>query len=237
VGLGFNIIGGEEEVGIFISVISKEGVAADNGQLRVGDLILEVNGQDMENWSHETAAQALKTAGEEVTLKVVYKPKEFEEFYRRMNIIPEPEIKQLYVRALFSYDSSTDADRPGDGISFSQGDILHILNGSDEEWWQAALVGPTADDGSPALIPSKTRLERRARANSKTVKFGDNENEKRNSSVSSKLRSSFKLKKLGFGKRNSNPVAPGPAGAEQDEPVTDDEGMAFYEPVTLKKRK
>lgn len=42
VGLGFNIIGGEEEVGIFISVISKEGVAADNGQLRVGDMILEV---------------------------------------------------------------------------------------------------------------------------------------------------------------------------------------------------
>ena len=42
VGLGFNIIGGEEEVGIFISVISKEGVAAENGQLRVGDMILEV---------------------------------------------------------------------------------------------------------------------------------------------------------------------------------------------------
>ena len=43
VGLGFNIIGGEEEVGIFVSVISKEGVAAENGQLKVGDMILEVN--------------------------------------------------------------------------------------------------------------------------------------------------------------------------------------------------
>ncbi|XP_019857331.1 PREDICTED: disks large homolog 4-like isoform X1 [Amphimedon queenslandica] len=98
VGLGFNIIGGEEEVGIFISVISKEGVAADNGQLRVGDMILEVNGQNLETWSHETAAQALKTAGETVTLKVVYKPDEFEEFYRKMNIRPDQDVKTLYVR-------------------------------------------------------------------------------------------------------------------------------------------
>ena len=72
--LGFNIIGGEEEVGIFISVISPEGAAADNGELKVGDMILEVNGEDINGWSHETAAQALKTAGDVVTLKVVYKP-------------------------------------------------------------------------------------------------------------------------------------------------------------------
>uniref|UniRef100_A0A1X7T6U7 PDZ domain-containing protein n=1 Tax=Amphimedon queenslandica TaxID=400682 RepID=A0A1X7T6U7_AMPQE len=102
VGLGFNIIGGEEEVGIFISVISKEGVAADNGQLRVGDMILEVNGQNLETWSHETAAQALKTAGETVTLKVVYKPDEFEEFYRKMNIRPDQDVKTLYVSFIIS---------------------------------------------------------------------------------------------------------------------------------------
>ena len=43
-----------------------------------GSLLLprrqQVNGQNLETWSHETAAQALKTAGETVTLKVVYKP-------------------------------------------------------------------------------------------------------------------------------------------------------------------
>lgn len=73
-GLGFNIIGGEEEVGIFVSVISPEGAAADNGELKVGDMILQVNGEDIHGWSHETAAQALKTAGDVVTVKVVYKP-------------------------------------------------------------------------------------------------------------------------------------------------------------------
>ena len=55
-------------------MISPEGAAADNGELKVGDMILQVNGEDINGWSHETAAQALKTAGNVVTLKVVYKP-------------------------------------------------------------------------------------------------------------------------------------------------------------------
>ena len=48
-------------------------------------------------------------------------------------------------------------DRPGEAVTFQQGDILHVLNGSDEEWWQAALVGPSAEDGVQGLIPSKQR--------------------------------------------------------------------------------
>ena len=35
----------------------------------------KVNGQNLERWSHDTAAHALKNAGDTVTLKVVYKPK------------------------------------------------------------------------------------------------------------------------------------------------------------------
>ncbi|XP_019850037.1 PREDICTED: disks large homolog 2-like [Amphimedon queenslandica] len=88
-GLGFNIIGGEEGVGIFISVISKEGVAARNGQLRVGDMILEVNGNNLEMWSHDIVAQVLKGARDTITLKVVYKPDEFENFCRKMDIKPK----------------------------------------------------------------------------------------------------------------------------------------------------
>lgn len=59
---------------------------------------------------------------------------------------------------MFSYDATSDADRPGEGLPFNQGDIIHILNGSDEEWWSAALVGPTAEDGQQGLIPSKRRF-------------------------------------------------------------------------------
>ena len=62
-----------------------------------------------------------------------------------------------WCRALFDHDSSADEDCPSLGLSFKHGDILHILNGSDEEWWQAALVGNHADDGPQGIIPSKKR--------------------------------------------------------------------------------
>lgn len=58
-------------------------------------------------------------------------------------------------RALYDYDSTTDDDCPSHGLSFKHGDILHVLNGSDEEWWQAALVGNHAEDGPQGIIPSK----------------------------------------------------------------------------------
>lgn len=57
-----------------------------------------------------------------------------------------------------------------------------------------------------------------------------------NSSMSSKLRNSFKLKKLGFGKRNSSPSQPSASTADSDEPL-DEEPIPTYEPVSLKKRK
>ena len=84
---------------------------------------------------------------------------EFQAFYDRIMDLrqsPSP-IRQLYVRAMFDYDSNKEADRPGEGISFHHGDILHVINGSDEEWWQACLVGSHAEDGPQGLIPSKRR--------------------------------------------------------------------------------
>ena len=64
-------------------------------------------------------------------------------------------------RALFDYDSTKDDDRPTAGLTFKHGDILHILNGNNDEWWQAALVGNHADDGPQGLIPSKKRCVKR----------------------------------------------------------------------------
>merc|ERR1719512_443975 len=62
-GLGFNIVGGEDGEGIFISFILA-GVPADqSGQIRRGDQILSVNGVELSNATHEAAAQALKGAG------------------------------------------------------------------------------------------------------------------------------------------------------------------------------
>ena len=89
-------------------------------------------------------------------------------------------IHTLTTRALFDYDANKETGCPGEGVSFKHGDILHVHNGSDEEWWQASLVGPLADDGPQGLIPSKQRVERRSRAGTKSVKFtrGEGETEK-----------------------------------------------------------
>lgn len=59
-GLGFNIVGGEDGEGIFISFILAGGPADLCGELRRGDQIISVNGVNLRNATHEEAAQALK---------------------------------------------------------------------------------------------------------------------------------------------------------------------------------
>lgn len=59
-GLGFNIVGGEDGEGIFVSFILAGGPADLSGELRRGDQILSVNGVNLRTATHEEAAQALK---------------------------------------------------------------------------------------------------------------------------------------------------------------------------------
>uniref|UniRef100_A0A3B3QH89 PDZ domain-containing protein n=1 Tax=Paramormyrops kingsleyae TaxID=1676925 RepID=A0A3B3QH89_9TELE len=73
-GLGFNIVGGEDGEGIFISFILAGGPADLSGELRKGDQILSVNGVDLRHATHEQAAAALKNAGQTVTIIAQYRP-------------------------------------------------------------------------------------------------------------------------------------------------------------------
>lgn len=61
-GLGFNIVGGEDGEGIFVSFILAGGPADQSGELRRGDQILSVNGVNLRSATHEEAAQALKVS-------------------------------------------------------------------------------------------------------------------------------------------------------------------------------
>ncbi|PWA18748.1 hypothetical protein CCH79_00005644 [Gambusia affinis] len=81
------------------------------------------------------------------------------------------EKRSLYVRALFDYDRARDSCLPSQGLSFSYGDILHVINASDDEWWQARLVTPHGESEQIGVIPSKKRVEKKERARLKTVKF------------------------------------------------------------------
>ncbi|KAJ8347616.1 hypothetical protein SKAU_G00262050 [Synaphobranchus kaupii] len=201
-GLGFNIVGGEDGEGIFVSFILAGGPADLSGELRRGDQILSVNGIDLRGSTHEQAAAALKGAGQTVTIIAQYRPEELALCSPRRAPPPAPEYgrfeakihdlreqmmnhsmssgsgslrtnqkRSLYVRALFDYEKAKDSGLPSQGLSFRYGDILHVTNASDDEWWQARRVTPDGDSEEMGVIPSKRRVERKERARLKTVKF------------------------------------------------------------------
>ncbi|XP_016345829.1 disks large homolog 2 isoform X24 [Sinocyclocheilus anshuiensis] len=201
-GLGFNIVGGEDGEGIFVSFILAGGPADLSGELRRGDQILSVNGIDLRGATHEQAAAALKGAGQTVTIIAQYRPEElalcsprrappptaeYGRFEAKIHDLREQMMnhsmssgsgslrtnqkRSLYVRALFDYERAKDSGLPSQGLSFRYGDILHVINASDDEWWQARRVMLEGDSEEMGVIPSKRRVERKERARLKTVKF------------------------------------------------------------------
>ncbi|XP_042564422.1 disks large homolog 2 isoform X9 [Clupea harengus] len=186
-GLGFNIVGGEDGEGIFVSFILAGGPADLSGELRRGDQILSVNGIDLRGATHEQAAAALKGAGQTVTIIAQYRPEEYGRFEAKIHDLREQMMnhsmssgsgslrtnqkRSLYVRALFDYEKAKDSGLPSQGLSFRYGDILHVINASDDEWWQARRATPDGDSEEMGVIPSRRRVERKERARLKTVKF------------------------------------------------------------------
>uniref|UniRef100_A0A673KSK6 Disks large homolog 1 n=1 Tax=Sinocyclocheilus rhinocerous TaxID=307959 RepID=A0A673KSK6_9TELE len=88
-GLGFNIVGGEDGEGIFISFILAGGPADLCGELRKGDRIISVNGVDLHSATHEQAAAALKNAGQTVTIVAQYRPEEYSRFEAKIHDLRE----------------------------------------------------------------------------------------------------------------------------------------------------
>ncbi|XP_026315770.1 disks large 1 tumor suppressor protein [Hyposmocoma kahamanoa] len=176
-GLGFNIVGGEDGHGIYVSFLLAGGPAERSGQLRRGDRLLAVNDIDITHATHEQAAKALKGTGQNVKLTVVYRPQEYNKFEARINelkqhhtLLRTSQKRSLYVRALFDYDPVKDDGLPSRGLPFRYGDILHVTNASDDEWWQARRID-TPDADAIGIIPSKKRWERKQRARDRQVKF------------------------------------------------------------------
>jgi len=180
-GLGFNIVGGEDGEGIFISFILA-GSPADTCQgLRRGDQILAVNDIDISDATHDIAAKELKGAGQHVRLTVQYKPEEYNRYEAKLHALQQsitgtlvrtsPK-RTLYVRALFDYDPNKDDGLPSRGLMFNYGDILHVTNASDDEWWQARKLLPNGEEAGLGIIPSKARWERKQRMKNRTLRFG-----------------------------------------------------------------
>ncbi|XP_076344062.1 disks large homolog 1-like [Tachypleus tridentatus] len=235
-GLGFNIVGGEDGEGIFISHILVGGAADTCGKLRRGDQICSVNGIDLQCATHEEAAGVLKGAGQTCSMILKYRPEEYNRFEAKAQDHREEilhttadsfqtfEKHALYIRALFDYDPSKDSDLPGQGLAFQFGNILRVIDLSDDEWWQACIIHPN-DEDLIGIIPSKNRAEQRERARLKTVKFEGKHQ------YNGKLR--IEKKKKSFSLSRKFPFMKSKDGNIRDEEgLLEDDSILSYESVT-----
>eukprot|EP00106_Octopus_bimaculoides_P013126 XP_014780568.1 PREDICTED: disks large homolog 2-like isoform X7 [Octopus bimaculoides] len=242
-GLGFNIVGGEDGEGIFVSFILAGGPADLSGELRRGDQIHSVNGIDLRWATHEEAAAALKGAGDTVEIVAQYKPDEYNRFETKIQDLREQimntstgslrttQKRTLYVRALFDYDPTKDSGLPSKGLAFKYGDILHVTNASDDEWWQAKRITPEGEEEGMGIIPSKRRVERKERARLKIVKFTGKGNDKV-AAANEKRKSNFSFsRKFPFMKSKDHSGSEDVSADEQggDEPILSYEAVIQQE--------
>ncbi|XP_075068343.1 protein PALS2 isoform X2 [Mixophyes fleayi] len=136
-----------ENNNLVIARILHGGMIDRQGLLHVGDIIKEVNGHEVGNNPKELQ-ELLKSISGSVTLKILPSYKD--------TITPQ----QVYVKCHFDYNPFNDNLIPCKeaGLKFSKGEILHIVNREDPNWWQASHV---KEGGSAGLIPSQFLEEKR----------------------------------------------------------------------------
>ncbi|TDG99340.1 hypothetical protein EPR50_G00192990 [Perca flavescens] len=136
-----------------------------------GDQILSVNGVDLRYATHEQAAAALKNAGQMVTIVAQYRPEEYSRFEAKIHDLREQMMnnssgslranRSFYLRALFDYDKQWDCGVLSQALDFNFGEVLHVMDSSDDEWWQARRVNQQGEMEELGYIPSKHRVERK----------------------------------------------------------------------------
>ncbi|KAJ8275468.1 hypothetical protein COCON_G00072200 [Conger conger] len=148
-GLGFNIVGGEDGEGIFISFILAGGPADLSGELRKGDQILSVQKYSrFEAKIHDLREQLMNSSMGSGTLRSAK--------------------RGFYIRALFDYDKTADCGFLSQAMGFGFGEVLQVLDCGDEEWWQARRVSVEGEADDIGFIPSKRRVERKEWSRLKT---------------------------------------------------------------------
>ena len=120
--------------GIFVNKLDKMGLSFKSG-LRCADQILEVNGRNLRNATHDEAVGILSS---NVNLNLICQqnPKQFGEMHQSMR-------SGFFVRALYSFSGGLDS-----GLSFKEGDVFHVVDRESMEqegWWLGLLLrGATA---------------------------------------------------------------------------------------------
>lgn len=143
--LGATIV--NEGDAVVIGRIVCGGAAEKSGLLHKNDEILEINGIEMSGKSINEVCQLLSSMVGTLTFLIV--PGGAAPTSREQQI--------LHVRAHFDYKPEDDMYIPCRelGISFTKGDVLHVISREDANWWQAYREG---EEGATlaGLIPSQS---------------------------------------------------------------------------------
>ncbi|XP_029706755.1 MAGUK p55 subfamily member 4-like isoform X1 [Takifugu rubripes] len=140
---------------IFIARVIHGGLADRSGLLHPGDLLVEVNGNPVVGLDPEQVIQILINSQGTILFKVV------------PNEAPGNSstscLKAVYIRAMVDYCPLQDASIPcpDAGMAFRRGDLLEVVDQSDESWWQARKLPWAAS--CAGLIPSASRLKSKQR--------------------------------------------------------------------------
>uniref|UniRef100_A0A3B3VVF2 Discs large MAGUK scaffold protein 4 n=1 Tax=Poecilia latipinna TaxID=48699 RepID=A0A3B3VVF2_9TELE len=65
--------------------------------------------------------------------------------------------RTFYVRALFDYDKQWDCGVLSQALDFNFGEVLHVMDSADDEWWQARRLNQQGELEELGYIPSKHR--------------------------------------------------------------------------------
>lgn len=193
---------------IIVARILSGGLADTFAALCIDDEILEINGRSVEGMTANEVADVMDGLTGSVDIMILPAKKD-------RKLTRETKVS---LRALFDYNPLQDPLIPCKevGIAFSTGDVLHVVNMDDANWWQGRKDGYSHDKAG--LIPSKDFQEKRQQLNriasSNDVTLPKDKNGKR----------ALPFKKIGR-KTDSNKIL---CNFQQDVKV---DGWPAYEPV------
>ena len=143
----------ESDGSVIIGRIVKGGAAEKSGLLHEGDEILEVNGFEMKGRNVNQVCDLLSEMIGTLTFVIAERDALVDHSPLPPGIGKESTVINL--KALFDYDPDDDVYIPCRelGICFTKGDVLHVIDQADANWWQAYREGEN-DQTLAGLIPS-----------------------------------------------------------------------------------
>lgn len=149
---------------IIISRIVIGGAAHQSGLLHEDDEILEVNNLPLRGKTINDICELLSNLNGIISFLIIpnmiYEPVELDSPDRPLKL----KDKIMHIKALFTYIPNEDLYLPCKelGLAFNKGDILHVINDDDPQWWQAYKEGDKQNSTSLAgLIPSQEFQQKR----------------------------------------------------------------------------